>query len=1238
MKKITHHYSARALTSALLLAAAIPLSSLAQTINVEFNASDGTLATYSGTAAAPDSGTTWNGLAVGPETGAPLIGGITSDALITSAGEPTPVTVSLGNFKVYEADEKPAALATHLLTAFIYQPNLGPGGPDGTFAINNLDPLFTYDLYLYGQNGGYAGTASIFTIGGDTQTTSNGGNGVTSFTEGVNYVVFTGLVPDESGTIAGTFNSGKPGDNAAFSGLQIVQHGLSDPPHITAQPARQKVLEGGTVTLTVSATGAEPLSYEWSKDGSPLTEQTATLTLFDVTLNDSGIYRVRVTNDFGFADSDPATLTVVSPPARTINVDFNTTDGTQAAYSGTGAAPDINTTWNGFAVGPETGGPVIGSVTSDALITSAGEPTPVTVSLGNFKVYEANENPAGLAPDLLTTFIYQPNLGPGGPDGTFSIHNLNPLLTYDLYLYSQNGGYAGTATIFTIGGASQTAANAGNGVITFAEGVNYVLFSELVPDGWGTISGTFNDLAAANNAAFTGLQIVQYEPDPIDAPPGVAVQPTNQTAIAGNTVTFAVSATGTPPLSYQWSKDGSPLAGETSATLALLNVTLNDGGLYRVRVTNDFGFADSDPATLTLINVPPSITTQPAASQRVVEGRTATFTVSATGSAPLRYQWSKDGSPLAGETMATLTLLEITLNDGGLYRVRVTNDFGFADSDPATLIVIPPPAQVTINVDFNTTDGTLAAYSGTAAAPDLGVTWNGLAVGAEAGSLLIGSVTSDPLGTSFGLPTPVTVSLGNFKAYEANEKLAGLAPNMLSDFVYQPNLGPGGPDGTFTINNLDPWLTYDVYLYGQNGGYAGAVMIFTIGGVSHTVANAGNGVTTFTAGVNYVVFTGLVPDESGTIAGTFNSGKPGDNAAFTGLQILQHGPSDPPLIATQPASQKGLEGGTVTFTVSVTGAEPLSYEWSKDGLPLDEQTATLTLFDVTTSDNGLYRVRVINDFGSAESDPATLTVVAPPAQTINVDFNTTDGSLATYSGTAALLDGGTTWNGFAVGAEAGSLLIGSIASDALITSAGEPTPVTVSLGNFKVYEANEKPAGVASDLMSDFVYQQNLGPGGPDGTFAINNLDPLLTYDLYLYAQNGGYAGTATIFTVGGVSKTAANAGNITSFIEGVNHVVFSRLTPDGSGTISGTFNSGKPSDNAAFTGLQIAQIGTVAPTLSITRTAPDTLSISWTPAGSSHRLQSAPAVTGPWTDLSTVSPTTLKTTDAPAQFFRVAQ
>src|SRR5688500_5039777 len=72
---------------------------------------------------------------------------------------------------------------------------------------------------------------------------------------------------------------------------------------------------------------------------------------------------------------------------------------------------------------------------------------------------------------------------------------------------------------------------------------------------------------------------------------------------------------------------------------------------------------------------------------------------------------------------------------------------------------------------------------------------------------------------------------------------------------------------------------------------------------------------------------------------------------------------------------------------------------------------------------------------------AALSYVAPAATTINVDLNTSDGSFATYSGTAAAPDTGTFWNGFAIGPEAGPVTVGS-ASGALLTSGEFPSPVT----------------------------------------------------------------------------------------------------------------------------------------------------------------------------------------------------
>ena len=64
----------------------------------------------------------------------------------------------------------------------------------------------------------------------------------------------------------------------------------------------------------------------------------------------------------------------------------------------------------------------------------------------------------------------------------------------------------------------------------------------------------------------------------VNVPPAIATQPVSLGAGAGTGVVFSVTATGTAPLSYQWSKDGSPLSGATLATLSLANVSSATAG------------------------------------------------------------------------------------------------------------------------------------------------------------------------------------------------------------------------------------------------------------------------------------------------------------------------------------------------------------------------------------------------------------------------------------------------------------------------------------------------------------------------------------------------------------------------------------------------------------------------------------------------------------------------------------
>src|SRR6476620_5329225 len=136
----------------------------------------------------------------------------------------------------------------------------------------------------------------------------------------------------------------------------------------------------------------------------------------------------------------------------------------------------------------------------------------------------------------------------------------------------------------------------------------------------------------------------------------------------GSTATMSVVATGTG-LTYQWQKGGSNIAGATSSTLTLNNITTSDAGNYTVIVS---GTSPCSPVTsstsVLVVNQAVAITTQPVSTQTLCSGSTATMSVVATGTG-LTYQWQKGGSNIAGATSSTLTLNNITTSDAGNYTV-----------------------------------------------------------------------------------------------------------------------------------------------------------------------------------------------------------------------------------------------------------------------------------------------------------------------------------------------------------------------------------------------------------------------------------------------------------------------------------------------------------------------------------------------------------------------------------------
>jgi uncharacterized cupredoxin-like copper-binding protein len=472
-----------------------------------------------------------------------------------------------------------------------------------------------------------------------------------------------------------------------------------------------------------------------------------------------------------------------------------------------------------------------------------------------------------------------------------------------------------------------------------------------------------------------------------DAPPvgpTITTQPQDQTVAAGETATFTVVAEGNGTLLYQWSKDGVALAGATSDTLVIENVTAEDhAGVYTVLVTDDAGSVTSDGATLTVTDAPPvgpTITTQPQ-DQTVAAGETATFTVVAEGNGTLLYQWSKDGGALAGATSDTLVIENVTAEDhAGVYTVLVTDDAGSVTSDGATLTVTDAPAGPTITTqpqDQTVAAGETATF--TVVAEGIGTLlyqWSkdgGALAGATSDTLVIENVTAEDHAGVYTVL--VTDDAGSVTSDGATLTVTDAPAGPTITTQPQDQTVAAGETATFTV--VAEGIGTLLYQWSKDGAELD-------GATSDTLV-----IENVTAEDHAGVYTVLVTDDAGSVTS--------DGATLTVTE-------EPvgPTITAQPEDQTVAAGETATFTVVAEGNGTLLYQWSKDGVDIDGATSdTLVIENVTAEDHaGVYTVLVTDDDGSVTSDGATLTVTEPPAPTITTqpqDQTVVAGETATFT-------------------------------------------------------------------------------------------------------------------------------------------------------------------------------------------------------------------------------------------------
>jgi gamma-glutamyltranspeptidase len=194
--------------------------------------------------------------------------------------------------------------------------------------------------------------------------------------------------------------------------------------------------------------------------------------------------------------------------------------------------------------------------------------------------------------------------------------------------------------------------------------------------------------------------------------PTIQTQPSSTNVTSGSTADFSVTAAGLP-LFYRWLSNGVPLtdggqiSGSQTAHLTVASAT--SGAAYSVVLTNGSMSITSSAAALT-INGAPVITLQPSSRTNVV-GSTVTFSVAATGAAPLAYRWTKngtnlfDGGNISGATTTQLTVDFASLADSGAYSVLATNSVGSVTSVVATLAIMKPQPFLASSWNVSSGDG-----------------------------------------------------------------------------------------------------------------------------------------------------------------------------------------------------------------------------------------------------------------------------------------------------------------------------------------------------------------------------------------------------------------------------------------------------------------------------------------------------------------------------------------------------
>ena len=839
------------------------------------------------------------------------------------------------------------------------------------------------------------------------------------------------------------------------------------PPVVTSSPSSRTASVGQAVTFTAVASGSYPRTYQWAKNGVAVSGSTGeTYTIAAAAIGDAGTYAVTISNSQGSASSSAASLTVNAavPPVLYSGYprDGSTTQGqnlTLESYTNGGSSP-FTYQWykNATAISGATGSQLVfnsiavadagtykavvtnaaGSVTSrDAIVSVTpatavvitSQPLAVTVTQGQSASFSVSTNnfsypgtyqwrKDGVAITGATNSGYSINSAALADAGNYTvvITNVAGSATSTAAALVVN---APTAPRITTHPATQTVdyytyayySSANLSVqVSGSYPFTYVWKKDDVVISTTTASSSSSNSLTLGNSYLTPTQSGTYKVEVTNAAGTVtsnsatftvraAVAPTITTQPASAQIDpgyyyfgFSVSATssGTGPLTYQWSKDGTGIPGATSSSYYISSSAKeSDSGDYTVVITGVAGSATSSVAKLVVKASPPTITRQPSNQNTSVNGYAYFYVYDITGTGPFTYQWQKDGSAISGATNSSLSVYPKSTTDAGTYTLVVTNAVGSVTSNGATLTVAAAPVAPTIAAqpdNQTVTVGGTATFAVTASGSSpFSYYWyrNGNYYSETASNTLtISNVQLSAAGSYYVI---VTNSAGTRQSIGAvlTVNPTPTAPTIATQPVSQILTAGSGVNFNVVANGTAP-LTYQWNLNGTS--IAGA----TNTNFTKAITAAGD------AGSYSVVVTG--PGGSVTSSA----------ATLTINAVLV------PAIVRQPADLSAKTGATISFSGLASGTGPITYQWQKDGANLSGATsATLTLTNIFALDAATYRLVATNPAGSTTSSAARLTVTLNAADFAGTYFGRLGSNPADRFALVVRADGTAHFLGFA---------------------------------------------------------------------------------------------------------------------------------------------------------------------------------------------------------------------------------